>query len=236
MEDKKKRRYDTVIFDLDGTLLDTLGDLTDSTNAVLEQYGMPGHTQEQIRSFVGNGIRRLLECAVPGGTSSEQLDLVYRSFRAYYDIHCMDRTKPYPGILSLLGTLKEEGYRIAIVSNKADFAVKKLNQIYFSDLISVAVGEREQIRRKPAPDSVFWAMKELWKLSEDAVLSCEDKARTVYIGDSEVDIQTAQNAGLDCVAVSWGFRTREDLICHGALERRIAANTEELKNLLEERE
>lgn len=253
MNEAKNRRYDTVIFDLDGTLLDTLADLTNSTNAVMDQYGMSGYTQEQVRGFVGNGIRRLLERAVTRDMDAEEFEQIHRSFRKHYDLHCMDETEPYPGILSLLDWLKKEGYRTAIVSNKADFAVKKLSEIYFKDLVSVAIGEQEGCRRKPAPDSVFRAM---YALSEDVsgrskeaqpvsavseaakpeqkMISDEERIRTVYVGDSEVDILTAKNAGLDCIAVSWGFRSREFLIENGAEPGRIAANVKELRHLLEE--
>lgn len=245
MKGMENRRYDTVIFDLDGTLLDTLADLTNSTNIVMEQYEMPGYSMEQVRGFVGNGIRRLLEQAVSREISAEEFEQIYRSFREHYDLHCMDETRPYPGILSLLEWLKKEGFQMAIVSNKADFAVKKLNSIYFRDLIGVAVGERDGCRKKPAPDSVFWALCELAKTADQEMsfpLSEEDaergmipekvRKRAVYVGDSEVDLLTARNAGLDCIAVSWGFRSREALLAHGACEELIAANADELKEML----
>ena len=135
----------------------------------------------------------------------------------------MEKTEPYPGIIALLDWLKKEGYQVAIVSNKADFAVKKLNQIYFGSLIRVAIGEREGIRKKPAPDTVFQALKELGA----------DAAHAVYIGDSDVDIETARNSGMDGIAVSWGFRSREFLLEHGAVPERIAANVNEVKALLQ---
>lgn len=232
MSDKKNRRYDTVIFDLDGTLLDTLADLTNSTNAVMKQYGMPVYTKEEIRSFVGNGIRRLMKSAVPQDTDEQTFEAVYQSFREYYALHCMDDTEPYPGILSLLDWLKQEGYQTAIVSNKADFAVKKLNQLYFKEYITTAIGEREGVRRKPEPDSVFYAMQELGVVEDPLQVSAEAKARTVYVGDSEVDLLTAKNAGLDCIAVCWGFRSREILRQYGAKEDQIATNVDELKQLL----
>lgn len=247
-KETKSRRYDTVVFDLDGTLLDTLADLTNSTNVVMEQYQMPGYTREQVRSFVGNGIRRLLERAVSRDMDTEEFEQIHKSFREHYDLHCMDETKPYPGIIALLEWLNSAGYQTAIVSNKADFAVKKLNDIYFKNLVPVAIGEQEGCRRKPAPDSVFRAVRELderkegessgrdsdvAKYSASAEISEERKARTVYVGDSEVDIDTAANAGIDCILVSWGFRTREFLIEHGAKEEQIAADVQELRYLLE---
>lgn len=223
MENKRDRKYDAVIFDLDGTLLDTLADLTNSANAVLRQYGMAQRSREEIRSFVGNGIRRLICRMVPGGEDCPELEQVYDGFCEYYKEHCMEETEPYPGVPALLDWLQKQGYRTAIVSNKADFAVKKLRDVYFGDLIDTAIGEKPGCRRKPAPDSVEQALAYLGVARE----------RAVYIGDSDVDIETAANAGTDCIAVSWGFRSREFLIGHGAQPERIAANVNELKALLQ---
>jgi phosphoglycolate phosphatase len=220
----ENRRYDTVIFDLDGTLLDTLQDLTDSVNAVLAAHDMMQYTCEQVRGFVGNGIRRLLQLAVPGGEECRIFEQIYEEFMAYYGAHCMDHTEPYPGIPGLLDWLSKEGYRCAIVSNKADFAVKKLNRIYFGELVPVAIGEREGCRRKPYPDSVWQAIEELEA----------ERTRAVYIGDSEVDLLTARNAGVACIAVSWGFRERSFLLEQGQPGMRIASNVNELKVLLQQ--
>lgn len=217
-----QRKYDTVIFDLDGTLLDTLDDLTDSVNAVLAQHQMEPYKREQIRSFVGNGIRRLMLKAVPGGEQNPEFEQIFEEFREYYSIHCMDKTDVYPGIKELLEQLSEEGYRLAIVSNKADFAVKKLRDRYFKESIHVAIGEREHVRRKPFPDTVYQALEELGT-------QC---SRAVYIGDSEVDIQTAANAGIDAVIVYWGFRDRTFLIEQGAQEESMAADADELRERL----
>lgn len=217
-----QKKYDAVIFDLDGTLLDTLDDLTNSVNAVMEQYRMPQYSREQIRSFVGNGIRRLMQRVIPDGEDNPQFMEIYDAFRQHYNIHCMDETKAYPGIMALLERLRKDGYQIAIVSNKADFAVKKLRDIYFKDLIEVAIGEREDVRRKPAPDTVYQALREL-----GAELS-----RAVYVGDSEVDVQTAANAGMDEIIVTWGFRDREFLMEHGARKTHMAANVNEVRALL----
>ncbi len=222
MDEKKNRRYDTVIFDLDGTLLDTLADLTNSTNAVLKQFGMGSRTLDEVRAFVGNGIRNLLKRAVTRDVDEEEFDHIFQCFREHYGLHCMDETEPYPGILSLLDWMDKEGIQTAIVSNKADFAVKKLRDIYFGRLVPVAIGEQEGCRRKPAPDSVLKALGELGA----------DPGHAVYVGDSDVDLQTAKNAGLDCIAVSWGFRSREFLLEHGAHPDRIAANVKELRELL----
>lgn len=217
-----QKKYDAVIFDLDGTLLDTLDDLTNSVNAVMEQYQMPQYSREQIRSFVGNGIRRLMQRVIPDGEDNPQFTEIYDAFRQHYNIHCMDETEAYPGIMALLERLRKDGYQIAIVSNKADFAVKKLRDIYFKDLIEVAIGEREDVRRKPAPDTVYQALREL-----GAELS-----RAVYVGDSEVDVQTAANAGMDEIIVTWGFRDREFLMEHGARKTHMAANVNEVRALL----
>lgn len=217
-----ERKYDAVVFDLDGTLLDTLQDLTDSANAAAKRYGLPEHSLEEIRSFVGNGIRRLMLRIVPGGESHPDFEYVLAYFKEYYGAHCMDETEPYPGIMGLLDGLKKEGRRIAIVSNKADFAVKKLRDVYFGDLVDVAIGEREDCRKKPAPDSVWQALKELGVSRE----------RAVYVGDSDVDLRTAENAGIPCIPVSWGFRSREFLIENGADPERIADNVRELRAFL----
>ena len=200
------RKYDAVILDLDGTLLDTLEDLADAVNFALRSAGMPERTLREIRDFVGNGVRRLLEQAVPEGADHPRFDEVFGKFREYYALHCNDKTKPYEGILPLLKELKAEGYALAIVSNKLDSAVKELAEIYFEDLIPVAIGEREGVARKPAPDTVFAALKEL-EVTAD---------RAVYVGDSEVDVMTARNAGLPCITVLWGFRDREVLEACGA--------------------
>ncbi len=220
---ENNRSYRAVVFDLDGTLLDTLTDLANSVNAVLGNHGMPQYTEEQIRSFVGNGIRMLLKRTVPDGEENPEFSSVFEEFKIYYGVHCMDETEPYPGIIALLEQLKKQGYRTAIVSNKADFAVKKLSRVYFGELIDVAIGEREGCRRKPAPDSVLQALEELGIPKEDAV----------YVGDSDVDLETAKNAGTDCIAVTWGFRSRAFLMEHGAVDGRMAANAAELFKLLE---
>lgn len=193
------------IFDLDGTVLDTLEDLYLATNFALESSDFPKRSREEVRAFVGNGIRRLTELAVPDGTKKEDIDRVFKVFNEYYALHCADNTKPYDGIKEVLSKLKEKGVKTAVVSNKADYAVQALCERYFDGLFSFAVGEREGIRRKPAPDSVNEVLR---------VLSA-DKTEAVYIGDSEVDIKTAENAGMKCISVLWGFRSREMLILNG---------------------
>lgn len=202
-------RYKNYICDLDGTLLDTIDDLWESVNYALGENGLPLRTREEVLSFVGNGIRLLIERAMPkDGDKHPKFNEVFDTFRAYYAIHCEDRTHPYDGILEMLRALKADGCRIAVVSNKVNSAVQKLMPVYFPDLIDVAVGEDEAagIRKKPAPDAVFRAMEVLGATSDDSV----------FVGDSEVDYQTAVNAGLPCISVLWGFRTREFLEGFGA--------------------
>lgn len=200
------KQYDTYIFDLDGTLLATLGDLTASTNYAMRAFSMPEHTVDEVRRFVGNGIKKLIERAVPDGTANPEYNNVYEVFMQHYLKHSLDTTQPYDGILPLLAVLKRRGSKMAIVSNKYCTATEALCQHFFSDYISVAIGESETIRKKPAPDSVFEAMRRL-----DA-----DPASAVYVGDSEVDVATARNSGLPCISVLWGFRDKDFLLQNGA--------------------
>ncbi len=201
-------QYEVVIFDLDGTLLDTIEDLADAVNTSLKMHGMPLRTLDEIRQFVGNGITVLMERAVPGGKDNSEFDSAFREFKNYYAGHCNDKTKPYPGIAEMLKKIKKENVRMAIVSNKADFAVKELNSFYFNDIMDVALGENEVagIRRKPAPDMVFEVLKHF---------NCP-AAKALYVGDSEVDLATARAADIACVGVAWGFRGRDFLEQNGA--------------------
>lgn len=199
-------KYKVLIFDLDGTILNTLDDLTDSFNHVLTCSNMPTRTIDEVRSFVGNGIHKLIERGVPSGTSSQAIEKIYDKFKKYYAAHCADKTKPYNGIPELLTTLKDKGIKLAVVSNKADFAVKSLCDKYFNGIFNCAIGERIGVSRKPAPDTVNEVI---------SVLKAE-RSDVVYIGDSDVDIQTAKNAGLDCISVSWGFRDTDFLQKNGA--------------------
>jgi len=198
--------YDVYVFDLDGTLLDTLGDLTASVNHALRWAGMPERTIEEIRWFVGNGVKKLMERAIPNGLNNPRFDEVYQEFRDHYLYHGLDTTVPYPGIMELLQALKDEGKQIAVVSNKFYKATEELCQHFFGGLVDVAIGEREGIRKKPAPDTVEEALRQLKA----------DRAHAVYIGDSDVDIQTARNSGLPCISVLWGFRDQDFLLAHGA--------------------
>jgi len=199
-------KYQLAIFDLDGTLLDTLDDLADSVNVVMNRFGYPVRNLTEIRSFVGNGIRKLIERSAPKDTPTEELDRVFEQFKVYYGVHCADKTKPYEGIMELLQQLKQQGIKLAVVSNKGDYAVQILCEQYFPGIFDIAVGAREGVARKPAPDTVNEVLKNLQM----------DKSQAVYIGDSEVDVQTAQNAGMDCIAVDWGFRDKEILEKAGA--------------------
>lgn len=194
-------RYKTVIFDLDGTLLDTLADLCDSTNFALSSFGYSERTLAEVRSFVGNGIGKLIERALPGGAENPDYSAVLAKFKDHYAINCNNKTKAYEGIYAMLDELRARGVKIAVVSNKVDSAVNELCERYFAGYFEIAVGEKEGVHRKPAPDSVFAAM---------GALSAK-KESTVYVGDSEVDVETAKNAGIDIIAVSWGFRDREVL-------------------------
>lgn len=200
--------YQTYIFDLDGTLLDTLGDLAASVNYAMRTHGMPEHSVDEVCRFVGNGVRRLMERAVPGGAAHPAFEAAFATFRRHYMEHSLDTTLPYEGIPEMLQELKRRGRHTAVVSNKFDAATKELCRHFFPDTIDVAVGEHEAegIRKKPAPDTVLQALSQLGVGQEGAV----------YVGDSDVDIQTARNSGLPCVSVLWGFRDREFLLAHGA--------------------
>lgn len=194
-------KYNSVVFDLDGTLLDTLGDLRDSVNYALEKNALPKRTTEEIRSFVGNGIRLLIERSVPENAPVETVNKCFSDFKEHYKDHSAILTKPYDGIISLMKNLKSKGIKIAVVSNKADFAVKTLMEDYFSGLYDCAYGERAGVEKKPAPEGVLGAISEMGA----------DGENTVYIGDSEVDVETSKNANLPCIAVTWGFRDKKVL-------------------------
>lgn len=200
------KKYDTVIFDMDGTLLNTLEDLTDSVNYSLTLHGFPCRCIDEVRSFVGNGVAKLIEQCIVDGLDNPKFERCLADFRSHYSGNMRNKTDAYEGILDLLEQLSEKGYKLAIVSNKFDKAVKGLNDIYFGKYIKVAIGESEGIARKPAPDTVFKALEELG--------SPADKA--VYVGDSEVDVRTAKNSGITFVGVTWGFRDREVLEQEGA--------------------
>lgn len=200
------REYDTYIFDLDGTLLDTLTDLAASCNYALLQHGMAQRTIDEVRMFVGNGVKKLMERAIPDGLANPQFDEVYQCFRQHYLKHGLDHTAPYPGVLPMLAELKRRNKRIAVVSNKFYRATEELCKHFFDQYVEVAIGEREGIKKKPAPDTVLEALAQLGVTGDNAV----------YIGDSDVDIATAYNCQLPGISVLWGFRDKDFLLRSGA--------------------
>ncbi len=210
----------TILWDLDGTLLDTLEDLTDGVNHALFAFGYPPRSLEEIRSFVGNGSRKLITCCLPEHTPEDQLEAVHQEFQRYYRLHAQIKTKPFAGILPLLKRLKEAGITMSVVSNKPHAAVVPLVGQYFGDLFQGATGEKAGIPRKPAKDMIVEAIHQLGA----------DPKRTVYVGDSEVDVLTAKNASLPCISVCWGFRDPEQLSAAGATV--LCRNMEELEAAL----
>lgn len=213
--------YTSVLFDLDGTLLDTLGDLTAAMNRTLTRHGLPERTRQQMRTALGNGARRLMELSVPAGTDGALFETLLAEYNADYAAHCRIETAPYPGVDALLRQLHTQGRKLAIVSNKPDEAVRALRTEFFADTVPIAVGEKQGIRRKPAPDTLLAAMAQLGA----------ERTSTVYVGDSEVDIATARAAGLPCISVLWGFRDRNLLEQAGA--QQFAADAGELARLLD---
>ena len=208
-------KHTAIIWDLDGTILDTLQDLTDATNHILQTYGLPVRSLKEIRSFVGNGARNQMRLALPGREDDPELEEVLAAYQAYYASHCQNHTKPYEGILEVLEELSKV-YPMAVVSNKPDQAVKTLAQQYFPGLY--ALGEHSGCPRKPAPDMVFLAMKEL------------GVERCIYVGDSEVDVATAKAANVPCLSVLWGFRDEEELREAGA--QQLCGQISELTEIL----
>lgn len=213
-----------IIFDLDGTLLNTLEDLKNSVNVTLRAFNFPERTLEEVRQFVGNGVARLMELAVPYPLNQEKSKEILDYFKTEYAKNCNNHTAPYEGIIELLHELTSRGYLLSIVSNKFDAAVKELNQLYFSTYIKIAIGQREGVRKKPYPDTVNLALEELGCHPEECL----------YVGDSEVDIETAKNAGLRMLSVDWGFRTRDELLQHGA--SRMISHPKEMLSFLENKE
>lgn len=195
----------TIIWDMDGTILNTLDDLKDSVNYTMQKFGFAVFNHQEIKAMLGNGLKLLIEQALPGGRNNPKFDDCLRVFKEYYNLHMNDKTRPYPQIAEVMEMLQKKGYKQAIVSNKIDAAVKKLADDYYP-FVNLALGERERMRRKPDPDMVELALNELGASKNEAV----------YIGDSEVDLATAKNSGLDCISVLWGFRDKEDLLACGA--------------------
>ena len=209
-----------VVFDMDGTILDTLEDLRSSVNHALREHGLPERSRAEVRSFLGSGMVYLIHRAVPEGTDPETEASVLASHKAYYPLHCAEETRPYPGIRELLVSLRDAGILTAVVSNKSDTNVQALVRDYFDGLFTVAVGARDGVPRKPSPELVEIALSELGVSKEDAV----------YIGDSDIDVATARNAGLSMITVLWGFRDKPQLIEAGA--DRLAESTADVMRML----
>ncbi len=199
-------RYKAVLFDMDGTVMNTIEDLNDSVNASLQVFGLPQITLTDTMRFVGNGARRLMEQAVPAGMDPNRFEMVLDYYVNYYQNHCLIKTCPYPGIPELMKRLQDAGLRQVIISNKPDVATREIADRFFSGLPEFAIGEKDGLRRKPWPDMVFAAIERLGIPAE----------KCIYVGDSEVDIATAKNAGIDCISVLWGFRERNVLVNAGA--------------------
>lgn len=218
-----KKEIDTIIFDLDGTLLNTLDDLHACFNEAISKFGYPTRSLEEIRSFVGNGIKKAIKRALPCKVEEAELNNIVNYFREYYKAHMLEFTKPYEGIIELLEELRAKNYKIGVVSNKYDVAVKELCQNYFKDLIMVAVGESDGVRKKPETDGVLKAVKEL----------NSDLEKIIYVGDSDVDIMTAQNVGVECISVLWGFRDEKFLRQHGG--KFFAKKPKDIINIIEKK-
>lgn len=209
-------KYDTVIWDLDGTLLDTAEDLRDAVNHVEQQYGYPQHDLATIKSFLGYGIEQLVASATPQGRENPRFAEIFADFKQYYTANCNHKTKLFDGIHKIVTELHQKGIKQAIVSNKNHQAVQELAAVYFQSEMDYAIGQQEKMAKKPAPDMVTHALARLQK----------DGSTAVYIGDSEVDVRTAENSGLPCIAVTWGFRSRDELEKAGA--KVIVENPDEL--------
>ena len=213
-------KYKAVLYDMDGTVLDTLGDLVNAVNYTLEHFNMPKRGEKEIMGFLGNGAKNLITKSAAEGSSPELIEEMLAFYLPWYNSHCTILTAPYPGIIELMQELKACGVKQAVISNKQDSAVKPLAAQYFPGLLESALGESEQVKKKPNPDSVLAALKELGV----------DKADAIYVGDSEVDVQTAINADMDCAAVSYGFRSEEELIAAGS--KVICHSVEELRQFI----
>lgn len=213
-------RKKLIIFDMDGTILNTIEDIADAVNYILKKYDKPKKKVEEVKYFVGNGLKKTLERSILPEVNDSWIDKVYPEFTAYYKEHANEKTESYGGIIEVIKELRKAGYRLAVVSNKRQEAVDELCEVFFQECFDVAMGDREGIRIKPAPDMV------------DSVLTRLgiERREAVYVGDSDVDIMTAKNAGMDCISVSWGFRDREFLVLHGATT--IIDRPEELVTLL----
>ena len=214
-------KYTTIVFDCDGTLLDTATDLANAVNHVLRTHNFPEKSLAEVKAALGNAVTYLMRQCLPSSVADDELAPYIEEFKAYYGEHLKDTTAPYPGILDMLDALREKGYKLAIVSNKIQEGVTPLNKEYFGDRLPVAIGERPGLQRKPAPDMILQALKEL-----DSTQS-----ESIYIGDSEVDVATAKNSGLLCIGVTWGFRDEQ---LHKDLGvKHIARKSEDIVTIIE---
>lgn len=207
---------------MDGTLLDTIEDITDSLNFIMERNGLKGFTIDQVKHMVGSGSAVLIERALEGGRENPDFDRILSEYSEYYEAHCNLKTGPYFHIPELLRTLKDKGYKLAIVSNKPMAAVEELRKAYFADCVEVAIGVTDKLRRKPYPDECLFAMEELHSSKEECI----------YVGDSEIDHQTAVNTGLKCISCLWGFRTRRELEEAGAAENYFVKDPMEILDII----
>jgi phosphoglycolate phosphatase len=214
--------YKAVIFDMDGTLLNTIEDLTDSINYILEKYNLPQKTLQEVMHMVGSGAAKLVERAIPMGKDNPDFDRILQDYKAYYFDHCNIKTGPYHNIPELLKELKIRGFKMAVVSNKSMNAVQELSKLYFSDYIDVAVGVTDKLKRKPAPDECLEAIREMGV----------EKDECIYVGDSDIDHQTAKNTGLKCISCLWGFRTKEELLAAGAGDNFFVEDPLEILNIV----
>lgn len=214
-------KYTTIVFDCDGTLLDTLTDLRNAVNYVLCAHDLPERSVSEVKAALGNGVAHLMRQSLPDSISEAEFNTYLDEFKAYYGEHLQDYTAPYPGMLDVLDTLRAKGYKLAIVSNKIQEGITPLNKEYFGDRLPVAIGERPGLQRKPAPDMVLQALKELGSTHDESI----------YIGDSEVDVATAKNSGLLCIGVTWGFRDKQ---LHKDLGvKHIARKAEDIVTIIE---
>lgn len=213
-------KYKTIIWDLDGTLLNSLEDLKDSTNYALNEFGFAQKSSEEIKNSLGKGVGHLIAASLPQGEKNPLFNDVLKTFKAHYLKNSANKTTPYPHIINTLQTLKANGVKMAVVSNKFDGAVKEISRKYFGDIFDLQIGETETMKRKPAPDMPLYAMEKLNAKKEE----------TLFIGDSEVDLKTAQNTGIKCLSALWGFKTKEELLKNGA--QNFAERTEDLPRLL----
>ena len=215
-------KYTTIVFDCDGTLLDTSTDLYNSVNYVLRKHNFPEKSLSEVKAALGNAVTYLMRQCLPSTVAENELEPYIEEFKAYYGEHLKDTTAPYPGILDMLDVLRDQGYKLAIVSNKIQEGVRPLNKEYFGNRLPVAIGERPGLQRKPAPDMVLQALKELGSTPEESI----------YVGDSEVDVATAKNSSLLCIGVTWGFR--EESLLHELGVKHIARKAEDIITIIEE--